>query len=119
VQDRWADDRLESPEAAMRRARLRAEARLVWSGGRGVDGLAAALGLPSRAFVAMMRGPWFGAAWAEIEAAAPALRRAPIAMVDLADGVRRAERLLSALKTGMTDEPRHAAEQAEVAAWTR
>jgi hypothetical protein len=113
VQDRWADDRLESPEATLRRARLRAEARLIWVGAHGADRLAAALGLPPGELAAMMRGPWFGAAWAAIEAAAPTLQRAPIAMAELAEGVRAAERLLVKLKAGLLDGTAHAAEQAE------
>ncbi len=119
VQDRWADDRLEPPEAAMRRARLRAEARLVWAGHLGLDSLAADLGLSAEALRLMMRGPWFGAAWTAIEAAAPTLRRTPIAMADLVQGVRRAARLLEKLKTGTDEALRHEAEQAEVAEWTR
>ncbi len=119
VQDRWADDRLESPEAAMQRARLRAEARVVWLGAHGAERLAAGLGVRTDALAAMMRGPWFGAAWAEIEAAAPALRRAPIAMAELADGVRTAERLLAKLKFGKVAGSPQAAKQAEAAGWTR
>ncbi len=114
VQDQWADDRLEAPEAALRRARLRAQARHVWAGHLGPEGLAAALGLPPGDVTAMMRRPWFGTAWAEIEAMAPSLRRAPIAMAALTEGIRQAERLLARVKTGETR-----LRQAEVAAWTR
>jgi hypothetical protein len=119
VQDRWADDRLESPEAAMRRARLGPKARLIWVGSHGGGSLAKALGLSTGALTAMMRGPWFGAAWAVIEAAAPSLRRTPIAMTELAAGVRAAERLLAKLRSGILDGTPHAAEQAEAVEWTR
>jgi hypothetical protein len=119
VQDRWADDKLESPESAMRRAQLRAEARLVWAGNPGNDKLATDLGLAPETFAAMMRRPWFGAAWAEVEAASPTLRRAPIAMTELAAGVRQAERLLARLEAEAGDRIRRAAHQAEVAGWTR
>ena len=54
-----------------------------------------------------------------MEAASPLLRRAPIAMADLADGVRQAERLLGELKTGADVRRRHETEQAEAAGWTR
>ncbi|WP_419758193.1 glycosyltransferase family A protein [Acidisoma sp.] len=116
VQDRWADDRLEAPEAAMRRARLRVEARQTWAGNNGGDSLAAALGIAPEDLAAMMRGPWFGAAWAAIEAASPALRRQPIAMTELAEGAGRATRLLARLKSSL---PRHAPQHAKVAEWMR
>ena len=116
VQDRWADDRLEAPEAAMRRARLRAEARQIWAGNQGADRLAAALGLAPEDLATMMRGPWFGAAWAAIETASPTLRRKPIAMAELAEGAGRATRLLTRLKSNRL---RHAPEQAKVAEWMR
>jgi hypothetical protein len=103
VQDRWADDRLEAPRAALRRFRLRAEARRVWAAHH-LDSrpLAAALGLAQPTLAAMMRKPWFGAAWAEIEAASPALGRAPIAMAALGAGVREAEALLAGLMRRQT-----------------
>jgi hypothetical protein len=119
VQDRWADDRLEAPEAAMRRARLRVEARQIWAGNYPTEGLATALGVAPDDLGTMMRSPWFGAAWAAIEAAAPKLRRKPMAMADLPAGVQRAEQLLAKLRTGIGEGPRQSAEQAEVATWTR
>jgi hypothetical protein len=119
VQDPWADDRLESPEAAMRRAQLRAEARRVWAGHRGTDRLAAPLGVSPEDLAVMMRRPWFGAAWAEIEAASATLRRAPMAMAELGSGVRQAERLLARLKSGAACCQWPAVEQAEAATWTR
>jgi hypothetical protein len=118
VQDRWADDRLEAPEAAVRRSRLRVRARRIWAGQPGGDSLAAALGLSPKHLAVIMRRPWFGAAWAAIEAEAPALRRAPIAMTELAEGVRQAEEVLASLKRGAGGALRHEAEQ-EVMGWTR
>jgi hypothetical protein len=119
VQDRWADDRLEAPDAAMRRALLRADARLIWAGNQGADRLAAALGLAPDDLATMMRGPWFGAAWAAIEAAAPRLQRKPIAMAGLAEGIQQAERLLARLKVNAGHGHQRLAAQAEVAGWTR
>jgi len=119
VQDRWADDRLEAPEAAVRRTRLRMRARRIWAGHSGGDSLAAALGLSPEDLAVMMRRPWFGAAWAAIEAEAPGLRRAPIAMAELPEGVRQAERVLASLKSGTGGRLGSEAEQAEVMGWTR
>ena len=119
VQDRWADDRLEAPEAAVRRSRLRVRTRRVWAGHSGGDSLAAALGLSAEALAVMMRRPWFGAVWAAIEAEAPALRRTPIAMAELAEGVRLAEAVLAGLKHRTGGAPRREAEQAEAVEWTR
>jgi hypothetical protein len=97
VQDRWADDRLEAPQAAIRRFRLRAEARRIWTAHRDCRALAATLHLPHADLLAMMRSPWFGAAWAEIEAASPVLQRRPIEMTALRAGITDAESLLEAL----------------------
>ncbi|MBW4024335.1 MAG: glycosyltransferase [Proteobacteria bacterium] len=131
VQDRWADDRLEPVRAAIRRSRLRAEARLVWTGRRHASGLATALDLPHDELARLMRSPWFGTAWAAIEGASPALRRSPIAMAELAQGVREAEAMLARLKMatvqpwptparmlGTAAEPRPA-NRREAAGWTR
>ncbi len=97
VQDRWADDRLEAPQAAVRRFRLRAEARRIWAAHRNCRSLAAALALPHDDVVAMMRSPWFGAAWASLEAASPVLERRPIEMAALGPGITEAEGLLKGL----------------------
>jgi hypothetical protein len=97
VQDRWADDRLEAPQAAVRRFRLRAEARRIWAAHRDSRPLAATLALPHAELLAMMRSPWFGAAWGAIEAASPVLKRRPIEMAALGVGITEAEALLKAL----------------------
>ncbi len=47
-----------------------------------------------------MRSPWFGTAWAGIEAASPVLARLPIAMAELPDGIRAAEAFLERLRMG-------------------
>ncbi len=97
VQDRWADDRLEAPQAAVRRFRLRAEARRAWAAHRDCRPLAATLALPHTDVLGMMRTPWFGAAWAAIEAASPVLKRRPIEMAALGAGIIEAEALLTGL----------------------
>jgi hypothetical protein len=114
AQDRWADDRLEAPQAALRRFRLRAEARRIWASNLNCRGLAVALALQHGDMVAMMRSPWFGSAWASIEAASPTLRRLPIEMAELPTGVREAEACLAAL---MRMEARQTG-AAEVPSWT-
>jgi hypothetical protein len=97
-QDQWADDRLELPQAALRRAQLRRAARTVWSSHVDCRSLALALGLPISQVQTLMRSPWFGTAWVEIEAVSPILRREPIAMASLKDGIREAEPILFLLR---------------------
>jgi hypothetical protein len=98
VQDIWADDRLEMPQAALRRAQLRGDARAVWSSHLDCRFLASRLMLPVAALEGMMCCPWFGDAWAVIEAASPVLKRRPIAMVRLDAAIRQAEPMLRQLQ---------------------
>lgn len=100
VQDPWADDRLEAPAVAIRRSGLRAKARRIWAGNKDCLALAATLGLPHATLLSLQRSPWFGAAWAGIEAASPKLKRWPIAMADLPAGIREAEAFLDGLRMG-------------------
>ena len=98
-QDEWADDRLEMPQAALRRAELRSFTRAVWqSPAQGLPSLANALMLPPAQLEGFMRSPWFGAAWGNIESASPALRRVPIAMAALRDAIAEAEPILRRLR---------------------
>ncbi|MCB8883656.1 glycosyltransferase family 2 protein [Acidisoma cellulosilytica] len=97
-QDKWADDRLEAPQAALRRAQLRRAARDVWTLPSDCRSLASALRLPVSQIQAFMLSPWFGAAWAEIEAASPVLRRKPIAMASLPHAIREAAPILHLLR---------------------
>ena len=98
VQDIWADDRLEGPQAALRRIRLRRKARGVWSRHLDARFLAASLQLPQAEVEQALRSPWFGAAWAAMDKASPVLRRRPIAMRQLSAACREAERLLDDLR---------------------
>ena len=98
AQDLWADDRLETPQAAMRRARLRGAARRVWAGLGDVTTLAVALQLPPPMVAEALSAPRFGAAWAEIEAQSPALHRRPVAMAALPGLVGDALSLVSRLR---------------------
>lgn len=98
TQDIWADDRLELPQAALRRARLRAQARRVWTAHLDCRFLALELGMSQVELTALMRSPWFGAAWARIEAVSPILLRRPLAMRQLRSAVREAEQIVQALR---------------------
>ena len=98
-QDEWADDRLEMPQAAMRRAELRCRARTVWqSPVHGLPSLASMLMLPPAQVEGLMRSPWFGAAWADIESVSPVLHRTPIAMAALRDAIIEAKPILNRLQ---------------------
>jgi len=98
AQDIWADDRLEAPQAALRRVRLRREARGVWSGKFDGRFLAASLQMPEAEVERVLRSPWFGAAWSAMTKASPVLRRRPIAMRQLGAACLEAERLLDDLR---------------------
>jgi hypothetical protein len=98
AQDLWADDRLEKPAAAVRRARLRGAARRVWMGLGEAAPLAAALRLSPATVSEALSGPWFGAGWSVIEAKSPVLRRAPVAMAALDGLIDEARFLLSQLR---------------------
>lgn len=83
-QDEWAEDRLERPLAALRRAVLRRHARAMWQRAeRDVAPLAAHLQMASSTVTTALKAAWFGSAWADLELRSPALRRPPILMKDL------------------------------------
>lgn len=91
VVDPFLDDRLEPALAALRRAVWRARLRRLWRGEPGPsERLARALGVPVEG---MARARYFGAAWAAIEAASPALRPERVALADLARETARAVRI--------------------------
>jgi len=99
-QDHWADDRLEKPAAALRRAILRGQARAAWKCADRADWLAARLSLSEAKVAEALRKPWFGAAWAELEQASPFLRRPRVAMRDLTALIAEALPLLCVLRRG-------------------
>jgi glycosyltransferase involved in cell wall biosynthesis len=76
--DVWLDEIVEPPENRVRRARARKMFRAVW-GQKVTPGLAFGLARALRVAQDTMEGslglPYFGAAWAEIEASSPILRR--------------------------------------------
>jgi GT2 family glycosyltransferase len=98
AQDIWADDRLEMPLAALRRSQLRREARAIWASHLACGFLASTLRLPFAELEVMMRSPWFGDAWAAIEATSPVLERRPVAMTQLRAAIREADPILCQLR---------------------
>jgi glycosyltransferase involved in cell wall biosynthesis len=73
-QDEYTDERIENPDDAARRYRLRRQVRLAWRGAAAPD-LAECLALPHHRVLSALSLPFFGAAWATIEAASPMLQR--------------------------------------------
>ncbi len=84
--DAWLDDALEPAEAAVRRARLRRTLRRVPV----TPDIARTLRLPIEAVAAALDAPWFGEAWATLEASSPALARTRVAVADLPGEMARA-----------------------------
>ena len=81
--DSQLDQALEPAEASWARARWRARLRAVWRAGLDGRDEAAALGLEAAVLARWMGRPFFGAAWAAIEARSPALRRRRLAAAAL------------------------------------
>lgn len=99
--DPFLDARLEPAMDALRRARLRRLARTVWSTPAGdvLASLAARIGLPAARLAELLTAPHFGAAWAAIEGASPALRqRAKVPLEMLEKERTRALRIREGLK---------------------
>ena len=113
--DTFLDDRLEPAMDCARRAALRHLAREVHRRRCGMDLLRRASGVDEATLAALIRMPYFGAAWAEIEAISPLLLRRRVATRDsgeqqaIANEVRRRARrdaagfrsaLLDAIESG-------------------
>jgi hypothetical protein len=93
-QDEFTDDLVEPPTDAFRRYELRNRARRAW-GGSFDNGLALDLALSRPELAATLAGRFFGAAWAELEAISPVLKRRRVRFVDLSAEIAAAEALLS------------------------
>ena len=97
-QDEFTDANLELAVDAFRRIDFRRRVRLAWHGqrlGRSPQvALAADLGLPCATLNAMLNNPFFGAAWADIEANTPFLLRRRVRFVDLPRQIAYARQLL-------------------------
>ena len=105
-QDEMIDADLEPAEVCLLRATLRARTRAVWRA-RGtmphawpdaVQALAAEAQLPVLEVARCLRARHFGAAWAAIEAASPALVRIEVARRELDLQAAVAQRILAALR---------------------
>ena len=96
-QDEFVDDTLEPPANAFRRLTLRARTRSIWERPRPDLLLAADLGIePGLLDHALLR-PFFGAAWADIEAQSTLGARRRVRFADLPREIAAAEALLSRL----------------------
>jgi hypothetical protein len=91
------------------RARLRRQARLVWSGpdDRSVLALARDLLIMPAGVREFLTTPHFGAAWEALEEASPALRRQPVPAAAVMSETAIAANILAELR------PRTAADQSE------
>lgn len=112
-QDDALDDNLEPAIDCLRRARARSALHaLFWlrhrggmagmSAGRSVTGssclpLAKQVGLPPELIARWLEEPFFGAAWARLEAESPLLIRRPVPRADLARHHEAAERIVQTL----------------------
>ncbi len=90
-QDEYADEQAEPAEDAARRYSLRSRVRQAWLSRRADSGLAAALETPFGQVFGAVSGPFFGAAWAELERLSPVLRRRRVRFAELSREIERAE----------------------------
>jgi len=97
-QDEFADDQLEPAGDAYRRVDFRRRVRHAWrdlrAGRLSSSDLAVDLGIHRDAFHRLLCSSFFGAAWAEIEARTPFLRRRRVRFVDLPGQILYARQLL-------------------------
>ncbi len=96
-QDEFADVQVEPAENAMRRLLLRRRTRTAWSGRVPDRFLSADLAIDAAHLAQALRAPFFGGAWAAIEAISPALHRVPVRFADLAAEIDIASRLIDGL----------------------
>jgi hypothetical protein len=96
-QDEYADEQAEPARDAARRYSLRSRVRQAWLSRRADSGLAAALEIPFGQVFGAVSGPFFGAAWAELERLSPVLRRRRVRFAELSREIERAEDLLRRL----------------------
>jgi hypothetical protein len=96
-QDEYADEQAEPAEDAVRRYSLRSRVRQAWVNRRADSGLAAEMGVPAGLVAGAVSGPFFGAAWAELERLSPVLRRHRVRFRDLSREIERAGNALRLL----------------------
>lgn len=95
-QDEFTDGLAEPAADAFRRYSLRHRTRRVWSGWRD-PALASDLGLSTGRLSAAVARRCFGAAWADLEACSPTLKRRRVRFLDLLTGIAAAEALTQLL----------------------
>ena len=93
-QDEFTDEQVEPAGKALHRVMLRCRARSAWSDRFADSALAADLDLDPAFLALALSRPFFGAAWAELEARSAALRRQPVRFVNLPAEIKAARRLL-------------------------
>ena len=93
-QDEYSDEQVEPAAAAFRRYSLRHRARRAWSGGLASPRLCHDLALAAPVAIEALAKPYFGAAWASLEAASAVLGRRRVRFTELAAEIAVAERLL-------------------------
>lgn len=104
--DLFLDDALEPAAARMRRARLRAVTRRVFTGrGRILPRLHQTLGCDAAQLATALRQQTFGMAWEMIEGNAAGLARAPVSVAALADETTRATQIIAALRQRKSARP--------------
>ncbi len=92
-QDEYTDDQAEPARDALRRYSLRYRMRRLWAGAPDA-GLADDLSISSDTLNAARSQPFFGSAWAALEAQSPVLARERVRFRDLPAQIAIAERLL-------------------------
>ncbi len=112
-QDPLLDDRLEPAADCARRARARAALRALWQTREPTDirTLADELALAPGRLAQWLRRPYFGMAWAAVEATSPVLARRPVARRDVEAEMTAAETILAAgfsAAVDRADSPAHA-----------
>lgn len=101
--DAWLDDRLELPEDAVRRARLRRILRGMWAGDSTASAapacrIAAALGIHVEQLYASMTSRFFGEFWKEIETISAKLVRRPVPATSVTRAIARATTIRDRLR---------------------
>jgi hypothetical protein len=96
-QDEFADEQAEPAADAVRRYSLRSRVRQAWLSRQDDRGLAAELGVPAALVTGAVPGPFFGAAWAELERLSPVMRRRRVRFTELSREIARAEDMLRQL----------------------
>jgi len=97
-QDEFANETLETPADALRRMTLRARARSVWQRPRPDGALASQLAIDPERLKQLLLRPFFGTAWAEIEAHSVLAHRQRVRFKDLPAHIQVAEAMLTALE---------------------